>query len=533
MSNVASISEILARLAHTTRCNVLPWEHHRAANGGAIVSGKHNLGRYLAVSIVLGMELASASSASADNMEKMEAQLEAMQAQIKQLQRQIEENRAAAAAAQATAAKSAESAAAAQWTAGTIETGSIGKSSEKPSSEKDDLDLKVKWKGAPELSSKDGKFKMKVRGRLNADYDNIDQDEAITGQPDVSAAEIRRARLGVEGVLWKDIAYKFEVDFANDTTAIKDAYFEYIWEKLAFRFGNFKTFNSLEHLTSSNFVTFMERSAFIEAFQLDRQIGTGALWREDHFTLAAGVFGPHPFDEEEWLDDVKTGAARITVAPINNDDTVVHLGASWRYRHGAEDLRDDPIPENDQFFLYRARGADLHLADRFIVTPEIFDQDTFWGLEGAVICGPWSIQGEYGQLNPSIAPEFAGVDPTYSGWYVEASWYITGEMRTYKDGEIGRPKVKNPVNEGGHGAWQLAAKYDVIDLNDNAALIPDCEMCGEQNTWLIGVNWWLNDHTRFIVNYNQSSIEGGFLDGANVNDGATIKGFGTRAQVDW
>ena len=29
-----------------------------------------------------------------------------------------------------------------------------------------DLDLKVKWKGAPELSSADGKFKMKVRGRL-------------------------------------------------------------------------------------------------------------------------------------------------------------------------------------------------------------------------------------------------------------------------------------------------------------------------------------------------------------------------------
>ena len=34
----------------------------------------------------------------------------------------------------------------------------------------EDLDLKVKWKGAPEFSSADGKFKMKVRGRIDADY---------------------------------------------------------------------------------------------------------------------------------------------------------------------------------------------------------------------------------------------------------------------------------------------------------------------------------------------------------------------------
>ena len=508
--------------------------HFPPSKWRAIVHWKQNIGRYLLASSVIATVAASGSSASADDMAQMESQLESMQSQIKQLKRQIEETRAAAAAAQAAAAKSAESAAAAQWTSGTIETGSIEKSSGKASSAKDDdLDLKVKWKGAPELSSKDGKFKMKVRGRLETDYENIGQDESITGQPDVSAAEIRRARLGVECTLWQDIYYRLEVDFANDETAIKDAYFEYIWEKLAFRVGNFKTFNSLEFLTSDRFVTFMERSAFIDSFQLDRQIGAAALWRRDDFTLTAGIFGPHPFDEETWLDDVKSGAARITYAPINNDDAVVHLGASWRYRQGAQDLRTDPVPANDQFFLYRARGADFHLADRFIATPQIFDQDTFWGLEAAVICGPWSIQGEYGQLDPSIAPQFAGIDPTYSGWYVEASWFITGEMRTYKEGEITRPKVRSPVNEGGHGAWQLAAKYDVLDLNDNATLIPTCTMCGQQNTWLIGVNWWLNDHTRLMFDYNHSTIDGGFLAGANVNDDATIQGFGTRAQVDW
>jgi phosphate-selective porin OprO/OprP len=143
------------------------------------------------------------------------------------------------------------------------------------------------------------------------------------------------------------------------------------------------------------------------------------------------------------------------------------------------------------------------------------------------------VQGEYAQLRPDIAPGFVGANPTYNGWYVEGSWYLTGETRTYKEGEFGRPKVKRPVYEGGPGAWQLAAKYDVLDLSDKATIIATCVTCGDQNTWLIGVNWWLNDYTRVTFNYNESSINGGFLNGANVNDGAKIKGFGARAQVDW
>ncbi|WP_068464619.1 OprO/OprP family phosphate-selective porin, partial [Hyphomicrobium sulfonivorans] len=400
---------------------------------------------------------------------------------------------------------------------------------------KDDLDLKVKWKGAPELSSKDGKYKMKVRGRLNVDYNAIDQDRNITNSPDVSAAELRRARLGVEGVIAEDTKYKFEVDFASDTTSVKDAFFEYTgWgPDFRLRVGNFKTFNSLEHIMSANYIEFMERAAFIEAFGLDRQVGIGALYVRDHFTLAAGLYGPTVSNQVDWLQDMKTGAARITVAPINEEGHVLHLAASWRQRHGAQELRTNIAPNNDQFFNYRARGANLHLANRFVATPAIFNRDTFWGLEAAYVWGPWSIQGEYAQLNGDVAPLFAGQDPTYNGWYVEAGWFLTSETRPYKEGEFVRQKVLNPVNEGGYGAWQLVARYDALNLKDNATTIAACATCGIQNTWQAGVNWWLNDYTRVMLNYGESSIEGGFLAGANRNDGAKIKGFGSRLQIDW
>ena len=511
-----------------------------------------NSGRFLlAGASAIAVLAASASGAGAATLEELEAA-------IADLQQQVKEAKAAAAAAQAAAANAGGG----------------------------DLDLKVKWKGAPELSSSDGKFSFKVRGRLQTDYNGIDQDFDVTGRPDVSAFELRRARLGVEGVVFYNVAYKFEVDFANDVTAIKDAYVEYngLADGLSLRAGNFKTPNSIDEMTSSRFLTFLERAAFVEAWALDRQIGGGVIYAKDHFTLSAGIFGPEPFEDELFLQDVKTGAARLTVAPINREvngvHQVLHLGASWRGRWNAEDRRSPTSgstvnPFNDELFRYRTRGADLHLADRFVSTPQIFDEDQFWGLEAAAIWGPVHVVGEYTQLEANVAQQSFGVnplllpdiccngsDPTYDGWYIEAGWFLTGETRSYKEGEFGGIKVKNPVlgggKGGGWGAWQIAGRYDVLDLTDKATTIQgnpaivgppaisasnlNCAQCGEQTTWEIVVNWWLNDYTGLQFQYSQSEINGGPLFftnpageivSANVNNGATIEGFGTRMRYYW
>ena len=115
-------------------------------------------------------------------------------------------------------------------------------------------------------------------------------------------------------------------------------------------------------------------------------------------------------------------------------------------------------------------------------------------LEAAFVWGPFSMQGEYAQLEADIPAELLRrrsvrqVSPTYDGWYVDASWYLTGETRNYEaaEGIFGRTKVKNPVfgGSGGWGAWQIAGRYDVIDLSDKAAFIPGCSECGDQQTWL-------------------------------------------------
>jgi phosphate-selective porin OprO and OprP len=285
-------------------------------------------------------------------------------------------------------------------------------------------------------------------------------------------------------------------------------------------------------LTSSNYITFMERAAFTRAFGLGvRRVGVGAIYdKNESYTLSAGYYGG--LVSENNPQESQAFGARATFAPINNEEQTLHFGASMRTRHAG-------MTSNTNFdtalFGYSARGADLSLTDSFVNTGAISKSDTFWGLELAGVWGPFSVQSEYGQLDADT-PASIGGRPTYKGWYVDGSWFLTGERRPYAKGAFGRVKVKNPVSKGGKGAWQIAGRWDVIDLLDSSfgcpvsvSFLPSGRqfLCGKQSTWLVGINWYLNDYTRLMLNYNQSEIDGGF------NDGAKIKGLGLRAQVDW
>jgi phosphate-selective porin OprO/OprP len=542
-----------------------------------------------------------ANAADADQLEaaikamqaQMQAQQAAMQAQIAALQKQVEEAKAEAAAAKTASGK--------------VASAKADPPKADPPKPADGPDLNIKWKGgAPELASKDGKFSFKVRGRVQTDYENANQDTAITGFPDLSATELRRARLGVEGIAWWDFKYVFEVDFANDDTRVKDAYLQYQGLKLSdtpilFRVGNFKTPNSFEQMTSDLFVDTVERAAFINAWQLDRQIGFMTAYWTQHFGLAAGIFGDNsglasgsvanaPLFPGFIGNEGTTFAARGTVAPINNvvgnDSHVLHFGASVRTRDGGD---------NQPFIQYQARGADLHMTNFALNTGRIGNEDTFWGLEAAALWGPFSVQGEYGNLGVDLPngafirsnPPPKGLlatapnpfvdepNPNFNGWYVEASWFFGGRQTYEKEGKWGRPKIANPVTwskGGGWGGLQIVGKYDVLDQSDSAfnnaggcpttrlfpglspgaagapptVVAPSVAECGEMKTWLIGVNWYLNDYVRLMFDYAQSDLSDfpvTTITATNTTvppgtkiagfDGATIRGFGMRAQIDW
>lgn len=375
--------------------------------------------------------------------------------------------------------------------------------------------IEVKWEPAPSIKSPDGRFEMNLRGRLFVDTAWVNDANDFEN---TQATEFRTARLGIEGKAWSDVKYKFEIDFSGNEVTVKDAYIQ--WKGPAkFTIGQFKTANSLEEQTSSRYMTFMERASFTDAFGLSRQIGFSVGTGGDNYTLNTGVFrGSNGTDNE---DEGYTVALRATYGP-KIGDAQFHLGASYRYRAQGDDQSN---------LRYRQRPH-AHLAsNRYVATSKIADSDNFYGLEIATVMGAFSLQGEWAILNANLQnPTLGQNNPSFSGGYVSASYMLTGEQRKYdpKKGSFQRIKVNNPVFEGGLGALQLAARYDLIDLSDEGIF------GGEQKTFIIGANWWLNRHTRLMINYSNAKVSNATdVPFSDANGKNNIDAIGIRAQIDW
>lgn len=388
------------------------------------------------------------------------------------------------------------------------------KSTQKKASESD---IKVKWEPAPKISSADGRFEMNLRGRILVDAAWISDDD---GALDDDATEFRAARLGIEGKAWNNMTYKFEVDFADNEVDITDAFIGYDFGMGEVIVGNFKSFNSLEELTSSRFITFMERGGNTDAFGFERQIGVGLMFGGE--TWSFGMGAQKGTASGGGGNQGETFSVRGTFAPKIGENGFVHVGAHYRYRKRGDD---------ESNFRYRQRPHQHLASTRLVSTPSLYESDSLFGLELAGVFGPFSAQAEYMWVKGDRAVDVIGFDdPKYNAWYADVSWFLTGESRGYKaeEGTFGRVKVKKPVYEGGFGAWQVAIRYDFVDLVDENIL------GGEQKTWIFGVNWHLNDYSRIMLNYSKSDIEKAFGVAANGPDGKNdVDAFGMRFQVDW
>ena len=227
---------------------------------------------------------------------------------------------------------------------------------------------------------------------------------------------------------------------------------------------------------------------------------------------------------ENAVEEGMAAAGRVTYTPIVQDGTLVHLGASARYRKTGDSQSD---------FRYRQRPY-AHIPGRIISTGRVADKDTFLGIEAAAIMNQFWAAGEYGMLNASC--DACADDPSFDGAYLEAGVFFGG-ARTYKGGKFNRPKVDNPITDGGMGAVSLIARYDTIDLTDDAV------DGGDLDTIVIGADWWPTKYTRISANYFDGNANLGMstsgLDSAFANlvtNGVTeedVSGFVMRAQFDF
>jgi phosphate-selective porin OprO/OprP len=355
-------------------------------------------------------------------------------------------------------------------------------------------------------------LKPTIKWAAQLQYDSyfFNQDAANVAQfGDIpNGGAFRRARLGAFGD-YGPSEYRVEMDFAlSGRPTFLDVYagINDLPGAGRVRVGHFFEPFSLERLTANRFTIFMERSLLDQAFVPARNSGIMAnnTWLGEYGTWGLGLFRS---DSDAFGDDVgdnfeRAVTGRVTVLPYYGCEGrhYVHLGGAYSIR-GTDDgvARFRAQPE--------ARlGAATPNVPFFVDTGDIpADFFQLGGIEMAWVNGPLSLQGEYALTSVDADN---GTSPRFDGWYVLASYFLTGEHRPYRKdaGAFDRVvpyrdfvRYRGAAEEGclcvGPGAWEIAARVSQVELNDEPIV------GGRETNLTVGLNWYLSPYLRYTTNY--------------------------------
>jgi phosphate-selective porin OprO/OprP len=415
------------------------------------------------------------------------------------------------------------------------------------------------WKSGLRFESADKDFSLFVGGRVQ--FDVVDYlaptsiRQTIPGTaPLEDGVSFRRVRLDMGGTIYKNIEFYTQVDFANGFIATPDGsrltnatYPTDLWvlfKELPLvgnvKVGNQKPLYSFEHLTSSRFLNFLERSlgfdAFAEGFNNGFEPGVTAYdtYLEKRGTWGVGLFKTtrSPFGWNVGRNEAEVNG-RLTALPLYEDGGryLIHLGLGAAHR----DLDQDQA-------RFRARLDARNSPSTF--SPLVADTGLLFGNhqqivvpELVAVCGPWSFQSEYyaswvhdasttTAANLPLAPQGTVF---FQSAYAEAHYFLTGETRDYNrdSGVFGRVVPNRPLawtraGFTGFGAWQTALRYSYLDLNSKGVT------GGRVHDMTVGVNWFLNPNMKLQWNY--------FLahrDVANPAGDGFVQGFAVRSAIDF
>ncbi|RLA95788.1 MAG: hypothetical protein DRG83_18125 [Deltaproteobacteria bacterium] len=374
------------------------------------------------------------------------------------------------------------------------------------------------WKDGLHFETDDNRFSITIGGKIHYDWGYINEDADVgkfVGEDFGSGSKMRRARLFVKGNVYDNIDFKAEYGFSGGEVKVKDLYLG--MKNIPFlgtlRIGHTKEPFSLEELTCGSDVTFMERS-LPNAIVPRRNIGFLAhnFAFDKRLSWSVGVFSEtdgqgNGFGENDRYN--LTGRLSFLPWYRNNGKDLLYVGGSYSHK-----FMDDGTEER-----YRAR-PESHLTDtHFLDTGNIpTDEIDLCDAELALVLSSFSIQSEYVRtfLNPS-----SGDRMHFDGFYVYGSYFLTGEHRHYAENKEAfghvKPRRNFQVTGGGWGALEAAFRYSYLDLDDEEI------HGGIMNEYTVGLNWYLNPHSRLMFNFIHSHLN-------NIGD---TEIFQSRFQLDF
>jgi phosphate-selective porin OprO/OprP len=401
-------------------------------------------------------------------------------------------------------------------------------------------DWKAYWKDSFRLERSDGAFKLRFGGRIMADTALVSSGGEIRraiSDSDGSGVEFRRARIFFEGTVYERLFFKAQYDFAatadDDNPDFKDMYLglKGLGPVRDVRVGHFKEPVFLDEWTSSKYITFMERglnTALHDGRNRNMGIMASANALDKRLYGQFGIFreaDDQGFVFDDWNDSRWDLTMRLSGVPIYADEgaRVLHLGATYSRLFR---------PDDDATIRYRQR-PETHLTGRYVDTrfagaDILADAGDFVNGEIAGVWGPLSVQGE---LTSSWLSGRRG-QPNVNFWgaYGFVSYFLTGEQRSYDlgNGRFKRVKPKANFNpaKGEWGAWEIAARYSYLDLDDRNI------RGGKIWDVTAGLNWYLFPNSRIMLNYVRANLKDRET-GSNPSVDGSSDIFQARFQVDF
>lgn len=354
--------------------------------------------------------------------------------------------------------------------------------------------------GGVAIETMDGRASFVLDGRLQFDtlfYTGIYND--THGGAYASDTRTRRMRLGVGGKLDSEWEWQFTIDVNNDSgkATLDTGQITYKGFSTAdINIGRFKRPFLLDTLTSSKWLSLVERSLaydVVRSHVSDFSVMASKLYDVNE----GGKLSWYAAAVNEGVEDYAGGEnangrdqyqffGRVAYAPWAAKGDVLHFGA------GVGEL--NPVAGSTIAIGTRLgiSAADLH---SILYT---VNEDRQANLEAAYELGPFSAQAEYVVRRLDLT---SGDNADINAAYLQLTYTLTGEPRVYKPYWARFDRVL-PSGEHSYGAVELVARYDDLRMDNPVAAETATGQLGT-----IGVNWYVNSHLHFMLDYLRAKGE--------------------------
>ncbi|MEL7022319.1 MAG: porin [Pseudomonadota bacterium] len=287
-----------------------------------------------------------------------------------------------------------------------------------------------------------------------------------------------RAALRLDHKDWR-VGFDYDVGVSDGWKNVRIEYRGFRRQRIVV--GNQVTPLSMEDLTSSSSLTFLERSA---AATLAPGMLMGASYRRwwDSGSVHVGVFGDELTGQDRRRLPGASVIGRGTWAPLDEEGRTLHIGIGGEVRE---------VDDNARVRL-RARPGTRLTSTRLVDTRNItgVSRSELSHVEAAFALPRFRVQGEANLLQ--LDTDTGSI--SLSGHYVMVSVPIGAESYRYRSSRGTFDRLRP---DGRYGAFEISARYGVVDLNDGSIT------GGQQTEMALGVSWILNRNLLFTLNQTQ------------------------------